>query len=187
MTTGVNCGQVRGAAQLTFARSIDPIVPMEFAITRKAVTTEREAAEQINKKDDESGKRFGTITGTMGRKNTVPYGLYRCFGFVNPFLARDTGFTFGDLDLFWQALKGTMWEIDRSAARGLMSTRGLYVFEHASPLGNAPTQELFDRIQIEALLPGVEAAPRTFADYKDRIKIRDADLPTGVTLHRMIG
>lgn len=185
MTTGVNCGQVRGPVQLTYARSIDPITPMDISITRKSVTTEKEASDQINKLDDETKKRFGTITGTMGRKNTVPYALYRCQGFINPFLAKDTGFTTEDLELLWQALKGTMWEIDRSASRGLMSTRGLYVFEHASKLGNAPAHELFDRIQIAPL--GNEAAPRSFADYRPRIKIAsDGSLPSGVTLHRLI-
>jgi CRISPR-associated protein Csd2 len=109
MTTDVNCGQVRGPVQLTFARSIDPIIPLEFAITRKSVTTEQDAKKQVDKD--------GSITGTMGRKSTVPYGLYRCHGFVNPFLAKDTGFTFGDLELFWEALKGPIWEIDRSASR----------------------------------------------------------------------
>jgi CRISPR-associated protein Csd2 len=177
MTTGVNCGQVRGPVQVTFARSIDPVVPLEFSITRKSVTTEDEAKTQVQKD--------GSITGTMGRKNAVPYGLYRGYGFVNPFLALDTGFTHADLELFWQALKGTMWEIDRSASRGLMATRGLYVFEHASMLGSAPTHELFDRVEVPPL--GGEAAPRSFADYKERIKIRDADLPAGVTLHRMVG
>ncbi|MBI3408670.1 MAG: type I-C CRISPR-associated protein Cas7/Csd2 [Planctomycetes bacterium] len=184
MTTGVNCGQVRGPVQLTFARSVDAIIPLEFSITRKSVTTEKEAADQINKTDPDTGKRFGTITGTMGRKNTVPYGLYRAHGFINPFLARDTGFTQADLDLLWAALKGTMWEIDRSASRGLMATRGLYVFEHASPLGNAPAHELFDRIRVEPL--GADAAPRSFEDYKARIKI-DPNLPAGVTLHRKVG
>lgn len=100
MTTGVNCGQVRGACQITFARSIDPILPMEFSITRKSVTTEDEAKKQAQKD--------GSITGTMGRENTVPYGLYRCQGFINPFLARDTGFTTDDLQLLWDAIKGTM-------------------------------------------------------------------------------
>jgi CRISPR-associated protein Csd2 len=177
MTTGVNCGQVRGPVQITFARSIDPVVPLEFAITRKSVTTEEEAKKQVDKD--------GSITGTMGRKNTVPYGLYRCYGFINPYLARYTGFTFGDLELLWQVLKGTMWEIDRSASRGLMATRGLYIFEHASMLGSAPTQELFDRIQIDPL--GQEAAPRSFDDYKGRIRINSTDLPGGITLHRMVG
>jgi CRISPR-associated protein Csd2 len=177
MTTGVNCGQVRGPVQITFARSVDPVVPLEFSITRKSVTTEDEAKAQVQKD--------GSITGTMGRKNTVAYALYRAYGFVNPYLARDTGFTYADLELLWQALKGTMWEIDRSASRGLMATCGLYVFEHASMLGSAPTQELFDRVEVPPL--GGEAAPRNFADYKERIKIRDADLPAGVALQRMVG
>jgi CRISPR-associated protein Csd2 len=185
MTTGVNCGQVRGPAQLTFARSIDAITPLEFAITRKSVTTEADAAKQINKVDDETKTRFGTITGTMGRKTTVPYGLYRCSGFINPYLAKDTGFSTDDLQVLWDVLKGPMWEIDRSASRGLMCTRGLYVFEHSSPLGNAPAHDLFDRIHIERL--GTGAAPRTFEDYRSRITIRSDDLPTGVTLHRYVG
>jgi CRISPR-associated protein Csd2 len=177
MTTGTNCGQVRGPVQITFARSIDPIVPLEFSITRKSVTTEEEAKKQSEKD--------GSITGTMGRKNTVPYALYRCHGFVNPYLAKDTGFTAADLNLLWSALKGQMWEIDRSASRGLMCTRGLYVFEHASPLGGAPAHELFDRVQVEPL--GAEAAPRRFDDYRARVRVVEAGLPAGVTLHRMVG
>src|SRR5262249_22239444 len=181
MTTGegdekFNCGQVRGPIQLTFARSIDPVVPLEFSITRKSVTELAKAEKEINEK--------GTLTGTMGRKNTVPYGLDRCSGFINPYLARDTGFTFGDLNLLWAALKGTMWEIDRSASRGLMATRGLYVFEHASMLGNAPTHELFDRIRIAPL--GERAAPWNFADYQPRITIDDQNLPSSVTLHKIV-
>ena len=109
MTTGVNCGQVRGPVQFTFARSIDPIVPLEFAITRKSVTTEDDAKDS---KLTRQG-RFG-ITGTMGRKNTVPYGLYRCSGFVNPYLAKDTGFTTDDLQMLWDVLKG---RCGRSTAR----------------------------------------------------------------------
>ena len=180
MTLGTNCGQVRGPAQMTFARSIDPIVPMEVSITRKSVATVEEAEKQA--------KNDGSITGTMGRKNTVPYALYRGYGFINPFLARDTGFTFGDLDLFWSALRGTMWEIDRSASRGLMATRGLYVFEHATPLGKAPAHELFDRIQIRPFSDEAEAkAPRRFDDYKSRLTVDDQKLPEGVTLHRLIG
>jgi CRISPR-associated protein Csd2 len=180
MTTGVNCGQVRGPVQLTFARSIDPILPLEFAITRKSVTTEEDAKNQVQKD--------GSITGTMGRKNSVPYALFKGHGFVNPHLAggeSGTGFTFGDLELLWQALQGTMWEIDRSASRGLMCTRGLYVFEHASPLGSASAHELFDRIKVEPL--GRDAAPRSFADYQSRITINDANLPSGVVLHRKVG
>jgi CRISPR-associated protein Csd2 len=174
MSTGVNCGQVRGPIQLTFARSIDPIIPLDFAITRKSVTKVEDAEKQV--------KEDGSITGTMGRKSAVPYGLYRCYGFVNPFLAKDTGFTFADLELFWEALKGPIWEIDRSASRGLMCTRGLYVFEHTSPLGNAPAHSLFDRVRAEPL--GRDEAPRSFDQYIARAKIRidSAGLPRGVTL-----
>jgi CRISPR-associated protein Csd2 len=172
-----NCGQVRGPVQITFARTIDPIVPLEFSITRKSVTNEDDAAKQV--------KKDGAITGTMGRKNTVPYGLYRCHGFVNPYLARDTGFSTDDLELLWSAVKGPMWEIDRSASRGLMCTRGLYVFEHSSMLGNAPAHELFSCIKVEPL--GAEAAPRSFDDYKPHVVINDADLPNGITLHRLVG
>jgi CRISPR-associated protein Csd2 len=185
MTTGVNCGQVRGPVQMTFARSIDPISPMEFAITRKSVTTEKEAIAQINKEDEDTKSRFGTITGTMGRKMTVPYGLYRCSGFINPYLARDTGFSTDDLQMLWDVLKGLIWEIDRSASRGLMCTRGLYVFEHASALGNAPAHELFDRVRIAPF--GREATPRSFDEYRDRIAIDTDGLPSGVTLHRLVG
>lgn len=177
MTTGVNCGQVRGPVQITFARSIDPIVPLEFSITRKSVTTEDEAKKQSSKD--------GNVTGTMGRKNTVPYGLYRCSGFINPYLARDTGFSTSDLELLWNALKGTMWEIDRSASRGLMCTRGLYVFEHNSPLGSAPAHELFDRIEVKPL--GADKVARSFDDYRDQIVINESGLPDGVTLHRFVG
>jgi CRISPR-associated protein Csd2 len=177
MTTGVNCGQVRGPVQLTFARSVDPIVPLEFSITRKSVTTEEDARKQLEKD--------GSITGTMGRKNTVPYALYRCYGFVNPYLAKDTGFTTADLDMLWSALKGMMWEIDRSASHGLMCTRGLYVFEHDSPLGHASAQDLFERIQIQPL--GADSAPRSFDDYRPRITVGDGDLPAGVSLHRVVG
>jgi CRISPR-associated protein Csd2 len=175
MTTGVNCGQVRGPVQLTFSRSIDPIVPLEFSITRKSVTT-KEGAEKQSRAD-------GSITGTMSRKNTVPYGLYRCSGFVNPFLAADTGFSPADLQLLWDALEGAMWEIDRSASRGLMATRGLYVFEHASKLGNAPAHELFDRIEVPP--PEADKAPRSFAEYA--VEVVADGLPAGVTLHRMVG
>ena len=185
MTTGVNCGQVRGPVQMTFARSVDPITPMEFAITRKSVTTEKDANSQINKIDEETKTRFGTITGTMGRKMTVPYGLYRCSGFINPYLARDTGFSTEDLQTLWDVLKGLIWEIDRSASRGLMCTRGLYVFEHASPLGNAPAHELFDRVRVTPFRGA--ATPRSFDEYRGRIDIAAEGLPDGVTLHRLVG
>ena len=150
MSTGVNCGQVRGPVQLTFARSIDPIVALEHTITRMAVATEAEAEKQ------------GGDNRTMGRKHTVPYGLYRNHGFISAHLADQTGFSEEDLELFWQAL-GNMLEHDRSAARGEMSTRGLYVFEHESKLGNAHAHALFDRLTIAR--PDQTLVPRSFDAY----------------------
>ena len=165
MSTGINCGQVRGPIQLTFARSVDPIVASEHSITRMAVATEAEAEKQ------EGDNR------TMGRKHTVPYGLYRAHGFVSAFLAKQTGFSDDDLTLFWQALC-QMFEHDRSAARGEMTTRGLYVFQHDSELGNAPAHALFERVQVQRNM-GVEV-PRSFADYA--VSVAADDLPNGVTL-----
>jgi len=131
-----NCGQVRGPVQMTFARSVDPVVALEHSITRMAVATEAEAEKQ------------GGDNRTMGRKFTVPYGLYRSHGFISAHLARQTGFDEADLELFFKALE-QMFEHDRSAARGEMSTRGLYVFKHESELGNAPAHALFDRLAVE--------------------------------------
>ncbi|OGB26807.1 MAG: type I-C CRISPR-associated protein Cas7/Csd2 [Burkholderiales bacterium RIFCSPLOWO2_02_FULL_57_36] len=165
MSTGINCGQVRGPVQLTFARSVDPIIAQEHSITRMAVATEAEAEKQ------------GGDNRTMGRKHTVPYGLYMAHGFVSSFLAKQTGFSDDDLELFWQALI-QMFEHDRSAARGEMSTRGLYVFKHESELGNAPAHSLFERIRAERK-EGVDV-PRSFQDYD--VTIQDSDLPVGVTL-----
>ncbi len=176
MTTGVNCGQVRGPVQITFSRSIDPVLPLDYAITRKSVTTEEDAKKQA------AGD--GNITGTIGRKDNIPYGLFRCSGFINPYLAKQTGFNSDDLDMLWQSLKGLIWEIDRSASRGLMCTRALFVFEHASALGNAPAHELFDRIVIDPL--GDAVAPRAFAQYRDRIHVHVDHLPDGVILHRFV-
>ena len=151
MSTGVNCGQVRGPVQLTFGRSVEPIVSLEHAITRVAVTTEAESEKQ------DGGNR------TMGRKATVPYGLYRAHGFVSSFLARQTAFSTDDLALLWESL-AALFEHDRSAARGEMATRGLYVFEHASELGNAPAHTLFDRLTV-ARASGNGDAARSFAEY----------------------
>jgi len=150
MTTGVNCGQVRGPVQMTFARSVDPIVTLEHSITRMAVTTEEEAAKQ------QGDNR------TMGRKYTVPYGIYRTHGFISPFLAQQTGFSADDLELLWEALE-RMFENDRSAARGLMSTRALIVFEHNSPLGTKPSHELFGRVTHRRRSSG---PARSFDDYE---------------------
>lgn len=167
MSTGVNCGQVRGPVQLTFARSVDPIIAQEHSITRMAVATEAEAEKQ------DGDNR------TMGRKHTVPYGLYVAHGFVSSFLAKQTGFSDDDLELLWQAL-GQMFEHDRSAARGEMSTRGLYVFKHDSELGNAPAHALFDRIRATKKTD----VPRSFADYY--VTVDETAMPTGVSLLRKV-
>jgi CRISPR-associated protein Csd2 len=168
-----NCGQVRGPVQLTFARSILPILSLEHAITRCALTnatdTGREAGEEGEK----------AVSGQMGRKNTVPYGLYRAHGFVSPHHAADTGFTESDLQLLWRALV-SMFEHDRSATRGQMAARGLVVFKHESPLGNAPAHVLFDRIAVERR-HGV-AVPRKYGDFA--VSVNDTDLPNGVRLLR---
>lgn len=165
MSTGINCGQVRGPVQLTFARSIDPIIAQEHSITRMAVATEAEAEKQ------DGDNR------TMGRKHTVPYGLYMAHGFVSSFLAKQTGFSEDDLELLWQSLM-QMFEHDRSAARGEMSTRGLYVFKHDSELGNAPAHSLFKRIQPK--LKASVAVPRSFEDYD--VSVNQAEMPQGVKL-----
>mgnify|MGYP005809917083 CR=1 FL=1 len=165
MSTGINCGQVRGPIQLTFARSIDPIVALEHSITVCAARKEdKPIEEQI---------------GIQGRKHTVPYGLYRTHGFVSAFLARQTGFSEDDLTLFWQALC-QMFEHDRSAARGEMNTRGLYVFKHASELGNAPAHQLFERVQV-VRKAGVDV-PRSFADYEVSVNLEG--LPAEVNLEQ---
>jgi len=150
MSTKINCGQVRGPVQLTFARSVEPIIALEHSITRMAVTTEGEAEKQ------QGDNR------TMGRKHTVPYGIYVAHGFVSSFLAKQTGFGDDDLELVFQALE-QMFEHDRSAARGEMATRGLYVFKHDSELGNAPAYALFDRLHVKPKEAG--AVARSFDAY----------------------
>ncbi len=179
MTTGVNCGQVRGPIQFTFARSLDPIVPLDVSITRVAVTREEDALVVVAEGETEA--RAGKQT-EMGRKALVPYGLYRAHGFFNPHFAKSTGATADDLALVWQALQ-SMWDLDRSASRGMMACRGLYVFSHASPLGNAPAHQLFERIRVTPKA-GV-AAPRSFADYQ--VEVHEAALPEGVSLTRLVG
>jgi len=150
MSTGVNCGQVRGPVQLTFARSVSPVVAMEHSITRMAVATEAEAEKQ------QGDNR------TMGRKFTIPYGLYRAHGFVSAHLAKQTGFGEEDLQLLWDALVN-MFDHDRSAARGEMSTRGLYVFRHEGELGDAPAHSLFDLVKVKQSNPDTPA--RGFGDF----------------------
>jgi CRISPR-associated protein Csd2 len=167
-TTDFNCGQVRGPVQITFARSIDRVLPTNHSITRIAFTSENRA-------------RKTRGTSEMGRKHTVAYGLYRAHGFINAAFAAQTGFSEADLDLLWKALSN-MLEIDRSAARGFMSARGLFAFRRNSTLGDAHAHELFRRIAIN-LKPGVET-PRTFDDYA--VSADDRKLPAGVTLLPLI-
>lgn len=161
MATEVNCGQVRGPIQMCFGQSIDPVVPQEMSITRMAVT---------NKKDVDKER-------TMGRKQYVPYGLYRVNGFISASLAEKTGFSQADLDLFFEALMN-MFENDRSAARGLMTSRKLYVFEHESKLGNAPAHTLFDTVTARKDSDG---PARAYGDYE--IVADKSAVPEGVTLH----
>lgn len=169
MTTFVkgalNCGQVRGPVQLSFARSIDPVVPQEITITRVAITTEADAENK------------GT---EMGRKYIVPYGLYRAEGYVSANLARKvTGFSEEDLQLLWQAILN-MFENDHSAARGKMAVRELIVFKHDSELGNAPAYKLFESVQVKRK-SDVEV-PRSYHDYE--VTVSD-ELPSGVICERM--
>ena len=168
MSTGKNARQVRGPIQFTFARSVDPIVPAEHSITRMAVATEKEAEKQ-------NGDNR-----TMGRKATIPYGLYVCHGFVSASLAKQTGFSEEDFTLFIDALKG-MFDCDRSAARGLMSAQKLILFRHDSVLGNAPANKLFDLVKVERTTDNV---PRSFSDYQ--VTIDKAKLPAGVSVEEVI-
>lgn len=180
MTTEINCGQVRGPVQFAIARSVEPIVSLEHAVTRCAVT---------NDKDLEKER-------TIGRKFSVPYGLYRVHGYINPHLAAQTGFNDNgeDLELFWTAL-AQMFETDRSAARGEMAPQQLIVFEHESPLGNAPANKLFERVKVERTSNGTGNPPatgvngdalpaRSFADYS--VTVDEQRLPSGIKIHRKI-
>jgi CRISPR-associated protein Csd2 len=167
MTTHVNAGQVRGPLQLTFARSVDPVIPQDLAITRVAITRE----EEREQKETE-----------IGRKTLIPYGLYVGYGFYSPFFAKQSGATEADLELFWDALVN-MLDLDRSAARGMMNLRGLYIFTHEKKLGNAPAHVLFDLVRPE-LHDGV-ASPRKFSDYT--VHVDEENLPKGVDLTRLVG
>ncbi len=169
LSTGKNAGQVRGPIQFTFGRSVDPVVALEHSITRMAVATEAEAEKQ------------GGDNRTMGRKFTVPYGLYFSKGFISAHLAAQTGFNDADLELFWEALK-KMFDHDHSAARGMMSTRKLIVFKHSTALGNAPAHQLFDAIKIEKKDQSKPA--RSFDDYS--VSIDKASIPPGVEVIEMI-
>jgi CRISPR-associated protein Csd2 len=165
LTVGDNCGQVRGPVQINFSRSIDPIVQQEVTITRLTVTREEEAEKER----------------TIGRKHIVPYALYRAEGYISAKLANDptkgTGFSEDDLALFWEALIN-MFEHDRSAARGKMATRRLFVFKHASDLGNAPAHQLFERIKV--IRKPDANPPRSFSDYD--VVVNEEQMPQGVGL-----
>ncbi len=169
MSTGKNAGQVRGPIQMTFARSVAPVIPLEHCITRMAVATPEEAEKQ---KGDNR---------TMGRKFTIPYGLYAARGFISPQLANQTGFTQKDLDLFFQAL-ANMFEYDRSAARGMMATRKLIVFKHAEALGNAPAWKLFDL--VKAKQNDTDKPARQFSDFT--VTVDKAACPAGVEILELV-
>ena len=162
MSTGTNAGQVRGPVQLSFSRSLDPILPMDISITRMAVT---------------EAKELDAPNQTMGRKNLIPYGLYRCHGFISANLARDTGFSDDDLNLLWQALQN-MFDLDRSASRGTMAPQKLIVFKHQSALGNAPAHKLFERITV--IRKESVQASRQFSDYE--VSIDREELPQNVEM-----
>ncbi len=162
LSTGPNAGQLRGPVQISFARSIDPVLALDFSITRVCGTDEEKATE-------------------MGRKAMIPYGLYRCHGFISAHLARETGFNEDDLQLFWQALQ-QMFDHDRSASHGTMAAQKLVVFKHATALGNAPAHTLFERVTVTRK-PAVEVA-RSFADYD--VKLNRDNLPPGIELQELL-
>jgi CRISPR-associated protein Csd2 len=166
MTTEVNCGQVRGPVQINFARSIEPIVPLEISITRMAVTNERDLEKER----------------TMGRKHIVPYALYRAEGYISAKLAEQTGFSDGDLTLLWEALIN-MFDHDHSAARGKMNARGLFVFKHDSALGNAPAHKLFSLVTVRRS-EADNSPSRSFSDYA--VAADRGGLPAGVALQEML-
>jgi CRISPR-associated protein Csd2 len=186
MSTGINCGQVRGPVQFSFGQSVEPIVPLEISITRMAATSEKEKTErQAGSEGDERKENR-----TMGRKHIVPYGLYRAHGFVSAKLAERTGFSGSDLDLLFEAITN-MFEHDHSAARGEMAVRKLVIFKHENALGNAPSHTLFDRITVGRNIDGkfralddrgIDNAPpaRKFSDYI--VQIDREDLPGGVEI-----
>ena len=172
-----NAGQVRGPVQFTFARSVCSIFPADHTIGRVALENAGERRE-----GNEGDEQQAPTHGTLGRKATVPYALYRAYGFFNPHYAAQTKADADDIELFWLALR-MMWDLDRSAARGLMACRGLYVFSHEHRLGNAPAGDLFGRVAVARR--NAAAPPRAFADYE--VTIDDGNMPNGVSLTRLVG
>jgi CRISPR-associated protein Csd2 len=165
-----NCGQVRGPVQMNFARSVEPVVPLDVTITRMAVATAKEA------KSQEGDNR------TMGRKSIVPYGLYRAEGYISAYLARQTHFSDQDLEVLWQALIN-MFDHDHSAARGKMAARALVVFKHNNMLGNAPAHMLLDRLKV-ARADSDNKPARAYSDYK--VTLDETDMPKGVTVEKKL-
>lgn len=172
-----NAGQVRGPVQLTFARSVDSIFPADHTIGRVALENAGERRE-----GNEGDEQQAPTHGTLGRKATVPYALYRAHGFFNPHYAEQTKADADDLELLWLALR-MMWDLDRSAARGMTACRGLYVFSHEHGLGNAPASELFERVAVGRRNDA--APPRSFADYE--VTVGEGNMPDGVSLTRLAG
>lgn len=201
MSTGPNAGQVRGPVQVSFSRSIDPILPMDASITRMAVAEKVKDAKTVEDYEKWEGEQEEDKLRTMGRKALIPYGLYACKGFVSAHLAKGTGFSDDDLNHFWESLK-TMWDHDRSASKGMMSCRGLYVFKHVGTdsdqtqrirqamLGCAPAHRLLDfstpTRKIDNTIvnvnhrDGLTGSPRAFSDYV--VNINRGHLPNGVEL-----
>lgn len=177
MSTGANAGQVRGPVQISFSRSVDSVLPLDLSITRMAVTEAKEA---------------DSPNQTMGRKNLIPYGLYRCHGFISAHLAKETGFNEEDLAVFLKALCGravlseqhgpSMFDNDHSASRGTMSPQKLVVFKHQSKLGNAPAHKLFERVTAKRKA-GVEVA-RAISDYD--VVVDKSGLPSGVEVLELL-
>lgn len=177
MSTGKNAGQVRGPVQLTFSRSVDPIITLEHSITRVAATEEKKEDKKAAAKAAENGEEAeekARMNQTMGRKFTVPYALYRCHGFISPHFAKSTEFSEKDLELFWNALIN-MFDHDHSASRGQMNARALIVFEHDSELGCAPAHKLFDTVKVRAKTP--DQPIRSYDDYEVVYSDGDAETP----------
>ncbi|MFC3836253.1 type I-C CRISPR-associated protein Cas7/Csd2 [Paracoccus rhizosphaerae] len=191
MSTGINCGQVKGPVQMTFARSVEPVLPVEISITRMAATNEAEQKKRAEGSEEVDGR---TDNRTMGRKHIVPYGLYVAHGFISAKFAERSGFTEADLDLLFEAMSN-MFEHDRSAARGEMTTRKLIAFRHANALGNAPAHALFERVKIGRNVDGAfrdlsdpglgNLGPaRRFSDYM--VEIDHEGLPKGVDILELL-
>lgn len=173
-----NCGQVRGPVQFAFSRSIDPVLSLAHTITRVALTNPGDTGRAAEATDE--GGEEKAATGQMGRKHTIAYGLYRAHAFLSPFLAKDTQFTHGDFVLLLEALSN-LFEFDHSASRGEMNVRGLYVFEHQSALGNAPSHKLFETIEVAS-----DATARSFSESRVTAPVNGSEPTPGVHCYRIV-